>query len=161
MDQVASVSKVVVATAVMQLVERGDINLDIDISTYIPFSLRNPGFPDDSITTRMLLTHRSGINNPSTYGTYPGDSAPPLFPGIRDILVPGNGRYLSSIWTNSRPGTTFLYTNIGTAVLGYLVQAVSNEDFNQYCIENIFEPLEMFDTSFRLDGLDEERIATA
>lgn len=157
----ASVSKVVVATAVMQLAEQNKIDLDNDINRYIPFSLRNPNFPGDSITTRMLLTHRSGLNNPSSYGTYPGDSAPPLFPGIRDILVPGSARYNSSIWTNNRPGGNFLYSNISTAMLGYLVQTVSNTDFNQYCIQNIFEPLEMADTSFRLAELDEDRLAAA
>ena len=58
---VASISKLAIATAIMQLEEQGLINIDNDINNYIPVSIRNPRFPDTPITIRMLLTHTSGI----------------------------------------------------------------------------------------------------
>jgi len=56
-----SVQKVFDAAAVLQLVDRGLIDPDGDISTYLPFAVRHPGFPNRPITVRMLLEHRSGL----------------------------------------------------------------------------------------------------
>jgi CubicO group peptidase (beta-lactamase class C family) len=57
-----SVQKVVDATAVLQLYEKGKINLDADISNYLPFEIKHPEYPDIPITMRMLLAHRSGLD---------------------------------------------------------------------------------------------------
>ena len=61
----ASVSKLVTAVAVMQLHEKGKINIDDDINKYLPFSVKNPKYSDTPITPRMLLTHRSGLAWPN------------------------------------------------------------------------------------------------
>lgn len=61
--QIASVSKTVTATAVIQLVEKGTIQLDDDINTFLPIRIVHPKFPDTPITFRMLLNHTSGIDN--------------------------------------------------------------------------------------------------
>jgi CubicO group peptidase (beta-lactamase class C family) len=58
---IASVSKTVTATALMQLWEQGLFNLDDDVNDYLPFPVRNPNHPNVPITFRMLLTHTSGI----------------------------------------------------------------------------------------------------
>jgi CubicO group peptidase (beta-lactamase class C family) len=57
-----SVQKVVDATAILQLYEKGMIDLDADISEYIPFEISHPKYPNVPITTRMLLSHRSGLD---------------------------------------------------------------------------------------------------
>jgi len=62
----ASISKTITGTAVMQLHENGLIDLDIDVSQYLPFSVRHPQYPDVIITTRMILAHRSGLGYPSS-----------------------------------------------------------------------------------------------
>ena len=59
--RVASVSKLVVAVGVMQLVEAGKLDLDRDVSDYLGWSLRNPHFPDRPISLRMLLSHTSSV----------------------------------------------------------------------------------------------------
>lgn len=59
--ELASVSKTVLAVAVFQLVEQGKLALDGDVSAALPFRVRNPNFPDQPITLRMLLGHVSGI----------------------------------------------------------------------------------------------------
>jgi CubicO group peptidase (beta-lactamase class C family) len=63
---VGSVTKMFTATAIMQLVENGKLDLDADINTYIPFSVRNPKSPNTPISIRMLLTHQSGISKDVT-----------------------------------------------------------------------------------------------
>ena len=58
---IASISKTITAVAAMQLVEQNLIGLDDDINQYLPFDVRNPNFPNDKITLRMLLSHRSRV----------------------------------------------------------------------------------------------------
>ena len=58
-----SISKTILATAVMQLWENGMIDLEKNINNYLPsgFTVENPRFPSDTITVKMLLTHTSSI----------------------------------------------------------------------------------------------------
>ncbi len=65
--RVASISKLVTALAVMQLVERGLVGLDRDVGDYLGFVLRNPHFPATPITTRMLLSHTSSLRDGDLY----------------------------------------------------------------------------------------------
>ncbi len=58
---VGSVTKPFIATAALQLYERGLLDLDADINTYLPYSIRHPQYPEVPITVRMLLTHQSGL----------------------------------------------------------------------------------------------------
>jgi CubicO group peptidase (beta-lactamase class C family) len=151
----ASISKTVTATAVMQLWEKGQLDLDKDINAYLPFKIRNPQYPDAPITTRHLLTHRSGLAHPSGedpdfYRTYPNDTAPALGPWLREYLVPGGEEYVAAMWKNAAPGTVFENSNAGVALLGYLVEVISGIDFGEYCRKNIFAPLAMENSGFRL-----------
>jgi len=61
---VASISKTVTATAIMQLYEKGCFKLDDDVNKYLPFILRNPEYPNKPITFRTLLAHRSSLSFP-------------------------------------------------------------------------------------------------
>lgn len=54
---VASITKTITSTALMQLYEQGFFHLDDDVNKYLPFHLRNPNFPNDPITIRMILSH--------------------------------------------------------------------------------------------------------
>lgn len=163
---IASVSKLVVATAVMQLAERGLLDIDQDITDYLPFPVRNPNYPDKAITTRMLLTHSSGIARPETDYELPGfydwftdDSVPSLKETVMDYLIPGGTKYMPAAWKDSYPGKQELYSNLGVTLIAYLVEFISGEDFSTYCKNHIFGPLEMQRTSYRLKDLDLERIA--
>lgn len=69
---VGSISKLIVVTAIMQLEEQGKIDLDEDITTYLPVVLRHPDFPNTPITTRMLLTHRASLSWPQSYDAEQG-----------------------------------------------------------------------------------------
>lgn len=65
--RIASISKVFVAAAYMQLAEQGKIDLDADISRYLGFTLRNPNYPDTPITSKMLLSHTSSLRDGEVY----------------------------------------------------------------------------------------------
>ena len=161
----ASVSKTIIVTAVMQLFEQGLINLDADINDYLSFSIRNPNYPDRKITIMMLLTHTSGLawpvddyEVPGFYDYYPLDSAPPLSEWIPQYIVPGGNKYVDAVWKHTIPGRCELYSNIGSAVLGYLVEVVSGTDFNSFSKHHIFNPLGMQNTSYAYADLNMDKV---
>jgi len=152
----ASVSKTVTATALMQLYEQGLFDLDDDINDYLPFELRNPNYPDEPITIKMILSHRSSLADDNLYwialSYLPGDPDVKDFPypWLKDYLTPGGSGYSSTTWSDARPGEGSYYANIGFSIIAYLVEILSNQNFNEYCKENIFGPLQMYNSSFRL-----------
>lgn len=168
---VGSIAKPVVATAVMQLVERGLIDLDADINEYLPFDVRHPSYPDVPITARMLLTHRSCMaHHTPTYAAYMDREAylewdaakrgrslygeivksagdPDYGAYIGGYLDPGGAYYTPDAWLECRPGTDYRYSSPGYDLLGYLVEQVSGRSFDQYLEDEIFHPLGMAHTA--------------
>ena len=161
----ASVSKTITATALMQLYEKGLFDLDDDVNDYLPFELRNPNHPDDPITIKMILSHRSSLADDNLYwialSYLPGDPDIPDFPypWLKEYLTPGGSGYSSTTWSTEKPGEKFYYANIGFSIIAYLVEIFSNQNFNDYCKENIFEPLQMYNSGFRLKDHNISNIA--
>ena len=152
----SSISKTITATALMQLFENGLFALDDDIDAYLPFNVNHPDYPLVPITFKMLLSHSSGIQdnwNVMTY--YDGDPQLELDYYLNQYFTLGGEFYNSNLnFTNSMPGTDYRYTNNGAALIGLLVEEISNQPFNQYCNENIFEPLSMSNTFWFLSEID-------
>ena len=67
--RIASISKSFTATSLMQLVEKGIISLDDDVSNLIGFQVRNPYHPEVPITLRMVLSHTASFRDPENYST--------------------------------------------------------------------------------------------
>ena len=161
----ASVSKTVTATALMQLYDAGLVGLDDDVNTYLPFPLRNPNHPDIPITVRMLLSHRSSLADDNLYwlclSYLPGDPDVPDWPDpwLREYLTPGGTGYSPNIWSTAKPGEEYYYANVGFSLIGYIIERLTGQSFNEYCKEHIFTPLQMYNTSFRLRDLDIGTIA--
>lgn len=138
--RICSIAKVVTATAVMQLVEQGKIDLNKDVNEYLTmFKINNP-FPQP-VTMRHLLTHTAGFDDVylDKVGRTPDEQMP-----LGEFLA----KKLPPVITP--PGEVCTYSNLGNALAGYLIEVVSGQDFAEYTAENIFEPLEMTHSSFRL-----------
>jgi CubicO group peptidase (beta-lactamase class C family) len=163
--QIASVTKTVTGTALMQLYDQGLFALDDDVNGYLPFDLRNPGFPEVSITFRMLLSHASSLRNaPGYWDISLSDEGPPFSgypsPWLEDYLVPGGRRYNPEVWdSGNAPGEQSVYANINFDLIAYLVELISGEPFYDYCEQHIFIPLTMKNTSFCLTDFDERQVA--
>ena len=161
---VASISKTFTATAIMQLYEQGYFDLDDDVNEYLDFSLRNPQYTYDKITFRMLLAHQSSIaTDLPTYRTrfLPGDleiSGYP-YPYFQELLTQDGIHFKPQLWNDYPPGEDMYYANIGFGLLGYLVEQISGQSFEDYCRVHIFNPLEMNDTSFKLVNINISRAA--
>ena len=165
----ASLSKTVTATALMQLYERGSFKLDDDINDFMPIKVRNPNFPDKPITFRMLLTHTGSLEDVTSTGLktpkgvpYPhgvtGDSNIPLREFVEDLFTPGGKYYSAEYFSKSEPGTKYSYSNFAFSLIGYLVEKIAKEDFSEYCKEHIFRPLGMDNTGWHLRDLDTTRV---
>ena len=152
----SSISKTITATALMHLFEQDIFMLDDDINDYLSFEVNHPDYENIPITFRMLLSHTSGIkDNWSVMPYYEGDSELELRYYLEEYLTLGGEFYGSnSSFTNSMPGTNYSYSNIGAALIGLLVEEISSQSFNEYCKENIFEPLEMNNSFWFLSEID-------
>ncbi len=162
--QLASVSKTMIAIAVMQLWEDGLIDLDADINQYLPFNVVNPLASNIPITPRMLLTHTSSIRDSwqimdSLY-VWGIDSPVSLEQFMEDYLTRrGNFYNPDTNFYNDKPGTTYHYSNIGSTLAAYLVELITEIPFDRYCDLFIFSPLGMSETSWRLANVDLTRLA--
>ena len=162
---VASITKTITSTALMQLYEQGLFHLDDDVNTYLPFHLRNPNFPNDPITIQMILSHSSSLTpDPASYHWFNLSQTPPIpfypNPWLEEYLLPSGSFYSPEIWdTTHRPGEYMQYANINYDLIAYLVNLFSMQPFHEYCYDHIFAPLSMTHTSFRLPDLPIENIA--
>ena len=162
---IGSISKTITGTALMQLWEQGLFDLDEDVNNYLPFSLRNPNFPNDPITFRMLLSHSSSLNYDRTDYFWLNFSADPPFsfypyPWLEEFLTPNGKWYYPEIWSPTYgPGEYSMYANVGFDLICYLVELISGEEFIYYCQKHIFIPLDMYNTGWNLSELNIDNVA--
>ena len=159
----ASVSKLFMATAFMQLEEDGLIDLDEDINIYLPFDVFNPNYPNISITSRMLMTHTSSIaddwSSMDTHYTI-GDPTITLGDYMEMYFSTSGVDYdAQNNFNNDLPGTDFDYSNMAADLAGYLVEVVSEELFSEYSNTHVFDELCMDNTSWYLSDFDTLNVA--
>jgi CubicO group peptidase (beta-lactamase class C family) len=163
---ICSMTKTITGTALMQLYDQGLFDLDEDVNNYLPFNLRNPNFPNEPITFRMLLSHSSSLRSPISYWQIPfyHEGGPPFegypMPWLEEYLIPDGANYDPDIWDSTNgPGELSRYANINFNLIGYLVEIIANEPYYEYCDNNIFKPLEMYNTGFNLSIYNGEDLA--
>lgn len=152
----ASVSKAITATALLQLYDQGKFQLEDNINDYLSFAVNVPN-QTTKITFKMLLTHTSGIQDGAALDGqyyYGQDSPTSLSTFLEDYLVPG-GQYYDAAdnFANFEPGTAYEYSNTGNALIAVLIEEITGLGFNAYCKQNIFTPLGMTNTFWRLDEI--------
>lgn len=160
--KIASVSKTVTVTALMQLYEKGMVELKNDINDYLPFEVRSPHYPNIPITVEMLLTHTSSINDGLEHEFYLFgyvDYPETIMSFLQSFLTSGGQYYAKSNFFKYEPGSKHNYSNYGTTLLACIVEHVTGFDFNTYCKENIFEPLGMNRTTWFYSETPREELA--
>lgn len=163
----ASISKPVTALALMKLYDQGKFALDEDINNYLPFDVRNPDFPDDKITFRMLLSHITSIRDNwdilelGYTIDQGGDSPMNLEDFIMSYLLEGGEYYdREKNFYKVAPGMQEKYCNVGYDLVGYLVERISDMPFNEYMAEEVFIPLNMKNTYWFLSEIPHDNLAT-
>lgn len=127
--RIASVTKLAVALAALRLVEQGRLDLDADISGRLNARIRNPAFPDDPITLRMLLSHRSSLRDGVDY-------AVPLGTDLRSVL-----RDPAAFDAEHRPGSYFRYSNLNFPLVASVIEAATGERFDRLMDRLVLKPL--------------------
>ncbi len=127
--RVASISKLVVAIAVLRLVDDGVLDLDADVSDRLGWRLRHPGFPDVPVTLRLLLSHRAGLTDGVDYVL-------PLDASLRTAIADPKA------WDAAHPpGRYFRYANINFPIVASVIERATGERFDHAMQRLVFAPL--------------------
>ncbi len=157
--KIASISKVVVAIALLKLYDKKLIDLDEDISLYLGYPVRNHHYLDKKITLRMLLTQTSSINDDGAfvdgvYLGYDGSNQTDEYIPLKDLLTPNSMHYYNN-YSDNLPGTNFEYSNLGCGILACVIEKITNKHFRDYVIEELLKPLKI-DSGFRTKDIKEK-----
>jgi CubicO group peptidase (beta-lactamase class C family) len=129
-----SVTKTFTALAILQLAEKGKLNIDHSAKQYLPDFQYSSG-----ITIRHLLTHSAGIPNPIPLAWIHLVEEHPSF--NRNIYF--NQIFLKHNRTRSKPNEKFAYSNLGYVLLGQIIENVSGQQYEEYVRDNIIKPLNL------------------
>lgn len=159
--RIASISKSFTAAALLKLYDDGYFELDDDISEALGYAVVNPNFPETPITYRMLLSHRSSLQDGTGYGPFLTATYSNLpIPNISEVLLPNGSFYSSNMWRTEQPGSYFAYSNLNYGLIGTLIEMLSGIRFDQYLKQHILEPLEI-EGNFNVSELENiENLAT-
>jgi len=144
--RIASISKSFTATSLLQLVEAHKLSLDDDVSKLVGFTVRHPKFPATVITLRLLLSHRSALNDSQGYFSL-------------DFINPAKNPNWAKCYSDYEPGTKYAYCNLNFNLAGTILERVSGERFDQYVKHHILDLLGLY-AGYCVDSLDASRFAT-
>lgn len=184
-NNMASVSKTFVGAATAKAISQGYFTLETSINDILPVDIINPKQPDIDIKIKHLITHTSGIVDvPSTYiaSNYyilPGED---ISTDIGSVLVNELGiqqmdqvdldDYLLEIFNedgtlynldnylDATPGSVWAYSNDATSLMGFIIEYVSGQSFDDYVKNHILNPLQMSQSTFNIDEVDVSNLAT-
>jgi len=143
---VASISKTLVAVALMQQVEKGALSLDADVNTALPFAVRNPNAATAPVTLRQLATHTSSIVDREPFYSQSYAKGLPSFElktSLQSYLDSKGANYNTANFSKAHPGSTYRYSQFGSALVALAVETKAGMPFRAYTREQIFQPLKM------------------
>jgi len=182
----ASISKTFIGLSIMILVDQGKLSLDEEINDILPFKIINPYHIDTEITVRHLVTHTSTITDdyddiddsilwlledyePEEYNSSPDVKSrlsyfnlgnPMGFDEyITNVCLPEGKWYAKDNFLNQEPGVRYEYSNIGATIAARIVELKSGQAFMDFTEEEIFKRLNMRNTSWEYDKLDNNLIS--
>jgi len=154
--QFGSMSKPIAAWAMMTLVESGKIDLDQPVNKYLKsWKLESTQFDASEVTVRRVLQHSAGLSIPSVSGVDAGTRVPSL---VEELS--GKGPSSSAVTIIEKPGTKYLYSGGGYALLQQLIEDVTGMTFESYVQKMILKPLQMTSATFEPDKKTFSKTAT-
>ncbi len=163
--EIASLTKTFTGTLLANAIFENKVNLDDDIRKFLPGKYPNLEFEGQPITFRHLVTHQSGLPN--------------MFPNKMEIFnnanwdkLPFEINELQKGYTKSKffndlsivkldtlPGTKFMYSNVGAILLGYILENVYQDTFDNLVKDKILRPLKMSNTETRISKTEKKYLA--
>lgn len=154
--QIGSISKTFTATLLAIFILENKISLEDEANKYLPEGYKLPSFKDKEIKIKHLITHTSGlisiphnliiVDPQNPYQGYNLDNYRELLRSNEKILL-------------FEPGTNFTYSNLGMAIMGYILSQVGKAPFDTLVKEKIFIPLDMKDSTFQLKNTAHNNLA--
>ena len=181
---IGSISKTFIALALMKAVELGKLKLDDDINLYLPFKVIHPKHPNTPIIVRHLTNHTSGIIDGAVYNKsyvirdknadlsyLPSDGSGYVNGLIKnkkiddsqflENMLSEKGKwYTKDSFGNKAPGKEFNYSNVGSALVAFIIENAVGISFENFTRKEIFEPLKMTNTGWDLTSLNKEKYAS-
>lgn len=162
--RLASTSKSILTIGVLQLWEHGRLNLDANVNDYLPFTFRNPYYPDTPITVRMILGHTSTVTADHLIydacgPTWDRDHYLSNLECLQSIFDESGLRYTPSNFLEVPPSTFGMYSSTAFALLGVVIEQITGMPLEQYFQDSVWLPLGMTETSWFLRYLDTSHIA--
>lgn len=185
-QNMASVSKTFVGAAVIKAIQQGYFTIDTDINELLPVEIRNPKQPNAIIRVKHLVTHTSGLLDnmgvylSENYAILPGEDMETVGAkmlnsqlGIRQGDVIPLEDFLAAYFLeegdlfslenfgNTIPGNTWSYSNLATGLMSFIIENVSGMPFDEYVKVNIFQPLDMNNSTYNIDQVNHTLLAKA
>lgn len=178
---IASISKTLLGLSLFKAQELGFLKIDDDINDYLPFELTNPHFPNDIITIRHLAAHRSGLKDTKHYEkayvlteTIPISHSKlarqvrqfkknvqmDLIEFIENVYSPDGDWYSKSNFHKVQVGEKYDYSNMGAAIASLVIEGATHQNYKEFVREHILIPLEMSDSGWNFEDLDEKLISS-
>ncbi|QPC94706.1 serine hydrolase [Mesorhizobium sp. INR15] len=158
--RIGSITKTFTALSIMQLAEKGLVDLDVDVSEYLPgfrpinpYAGRDGGPHGSQISLRKLMSHTAGMVREPKSGHYLDASRPPLADTVAELAT--------SILKQDPSLGEMHYSNAGIAVAGMVIETLTGKSYAEYVTENVLKPLGMDQTSSGLAPGIAERLAPA
>lgn len=139
---VGSIAKTVLAAGVLRLATTRHLDLDAPVDRYLPALRFNNPWPDHPVRVRHLLDHTAGLDDMrlwQLFSTQPTPDTP---------LVEAFTRNPAVLRIRSRPGSQFSYSNMGFALAGMVIEAVTRERYERWLDREVLQPLGMRDSTF-------------
>lgn len=141
LGSICSVSKLFTAVAIMKLYDEGKLRLDDNIKAILPWYDLKQQYPDSGpITIRALLSHSSGLPRENTFSHWNGPDY--YFPSKKEIK-----EKLSTQETLYPASKYYQYSNLALTLLGYVVEEITGESYEDYVKKNILDPLALANTT--------------
>lgn len=142
--QVGSVGKVVLATGILRLITEGRLSLETPVADVLPqLPLENRWSTTDPVRIKHLLAHTAGLDHSRFWQVFSRVPRPDT-PLIASVT---GDRSLLRVQT--RPGSRYAYSNVGYALLGMVIEAITQQPYERYMDEHVLTPLAMSDSTFR------------
>ena len=184
-QNIASVSKTLIAVSIMKAVDLDKVELDADINQYLPFAVRNPNHPDVPITLRQLATHTSSIFDSDdymrSYYFLNGEelTSTDFNEGYQEYLeliqqnelidesqflknmLKQDGPWASEdVYAKEAPGQVNEYSNVAATLAAYVVEQATGTFYEDFTKEYIFKPLGMTNTFWDINTHSNPQFAT-
>lgn len=168
---IASISKTLVGISLLKAQELGKINLDDPINKYLPFSVKNPFYPEVDITIRHLSNHTSTIFDTDLYdyssyflrnddhltASYPIKAYDyfnepkeriTILDFMKKMIYTDEESCCREVFLNQKPGTNYEYSNGATTLAAAILELATDMSFTDFTKKHIFDPLEMTSSSW-------------